>query len=128
MTQNVTLTDSEWVLMQIIWENQPCTLRTICNEANKKHKWTRHAIISFLKRMEAKKSISVEDARPRKLYRALIKKDETVLQEVQDVLDRAFDSKPLLMVSYLANNQVFSQEEIEELMQILQNGKEAQHD
>jgi len=128
MIQNAALTDSEWVLIQIIWENQPCTLRSICNEVNKKHAWSRHAVISFLKRMETKKTIAVQEASPHKLYRALISKEETVLQEAKDVLDRAFEGNPMLMVSYLANDKAFSEEELEELVQILRNGKEAQHD
>ena len=51
MSIEINLTANEWDIMKIIWELQPCTLRQICDEANKHHDWTRHAVISFLKRM-----------------------------------------------------------------------------
>lgn len=125
MCMEVNLTTNEWDIMKIIWAHQPCTLRTICDEANKTHSWTRHAVISFLKRMESKGAIYVEDAEPVKLYTAAITQDEAIRQELGSTLTRVFNDSPVMMVSYLARSNSFTDKEIEQMIAILKDGDEA---
>jgi BlaI family transcriptional regulator, penicillinase repressor len=124
LSNMIGISDNEWILMQIIWDKQPCTLRQICNEADKKANWSQHAIISFLKRMEKKGTISVEDARPVKLYRALVEKGATIQNELDNVLAKVYNGNPLLLVSSLVKQQQFTDEELAELIKILQQGKD----
>ncbi len=127
MSIELNLTDNEWDILKIIWAKQPCTLRTICDEINKQHPWTRHAVISFLKRMETKGSIKVEDASPVKLYRAAFKQDEAIRAQLDNTLTRVFDDNPLMMVSYLSKTNNLSDDDIEQMIAILKgqekNGK-----
>ena len=122
------LTDNEWILMQIIWDHQPCTLRKICDEARKKQVWTRHAVISFLKRMEAKGFISIEDAQPVKLYSSLVDRDSTVSREIDNVVERVCNGSPMLLVSNLVRQKVLSSDELQELINILNREKDGAKD
>ncbi|MBP5655714.1 MAG: BlaI/MecI/CopY family transcriptional regulator [Clostridiales bacterium] len=115
----VNLTPNEWDIMKIIWDKQPCTLRQICDEANKDHDWTRHAVISFLKKMEAKGAIKVKDADPVKIYSAVIAEDEAIKKELGSTLTRVFDNSPVKMVSYLAKTGSISDEQLEQMLAIL---------
>lgn len=125
MSMEINLTANEWDIMKIIWELQPCTLRQICDEANKHHDWTRHAVISFLKRMETKGAVYVEDADPVKLYTAAFEQDEAIRQELDNTLSRVFNDSPLMMVSYLAKSSKFSEDEIEQMIAILKAGDDS---
>ena len=122
MKDQVHLTDNEWDIMKIIWDKQPCTLRTICDEANKSHDWTHHAVISFLKKMEAKGAIKVKSSEPVKIYSAKIKEEDAIKKELGSTLTRVFDNSPVKMVSYLAKTGSISDEQLEQMIAILTAG------
>lgn len=124
MCMEINLTANEWDIMKIIWANQPCTLRVICDEANKSHSWTRHAVISFLKRMESKGAICVEEADV-KIYTAAVTQEDAIRQELGSTLSRVFNDSPVMMVSYLARSNSFTDKEIEQMIAILKDGDEA---
>ena len=122
MGKEIRLTPSEWDIMRIIWEKQPCNLRTICAEANKTHSWTRHAVVSFLKKMEAKGALHVEDADPFKLYSAAVEQDDAITQELGSTLTHVFGDSPVKMVSYLSKTGGITQDDIAQMIAILQDG------
>lgn len=124
MCMEINLTANEWEIMKIIWAQQPCTLRMICDEVGKTHSWTRHAVISFLKRMESKGAIHVEEAEPVKIYTAAIEQETAIRQELGSTLARVFDDSPIMMVSYLAKSNSFTEQEIEQMIAILKDGDE----
>lgn len=124
MSEEVNLTASEWDIMRIIWEHQPCTLRKICDESARAHAWTRHAVISFLKRMETKGAIRVDDTQRYKRYSALLEQDETMRHELSGTISRVFDGNPLLMVSFLAKSGKYTEAELQEMIDILKSGGE----
>ena len=125
MSNEVNLTASEWDIMKIIWDKQPCTLRMITDETDKNHSWTRHAVISFLKRMETKGSINVDDSGKVKVYTAAVGQEEAIRQELGSTLSRVFDDSPVMMVSYLAKSGNFTDEEIEQMIAILRDGDDS---
>ena len=125
MSKEINLTANEWDIMKLIWARKPCTLRMIIDETNKNHSWTRHAVISFLKRMEAKGTIHVEDAHPCKIYTAAVAQDEAIRQELDSTLTRVFDDSPVMMVSYLARTGSITDDEIAQIIAILKDGDDS---
>ena len=128
MKEHITLANSEWLLMQIIWEKQPCTYRQICDAACGPNGWTRYVVSSYLKRMEAKHVIRIEDAKPVKLYYPLLDKAEAIRTETEDVLNRVYNGDLLLMVQSAVHAQSLSNEEYTELVRLLQAGREHEND
>ncbi len=124
MEKRIALADSEWRLMQIIWEKHPITFREICAAARGGEGWTRHAVASFLKRMEAKGAIRAEDAKPVKLYFPLIERDDTIQKETGEVLERVYNGSLLLMAQAMARRQGLSDEEMEQLTALLEKGRQ----
>ncbi len=122
MNDEINLTPNEWDIMRIVWRYQPCTLRQICDHLAKTHTWTRHAVISFLKRMETKGVISVDDSQQYKLYSALIEQNETIQHELSGTISRVFDGNPMLMVSFLAKSRDYTEAELQEMIDILKSG------
>jgi len=125
MKEHTALAATEWRLMQIIWEKSPCTYRQICDAACEPYGWSKHAVISYLKRMEAKGAIRVEDAKPVKLYYPLLDKARAINAETEDVLDRVYNGSLLLMIQSAASARGLTERELDELERLLGAGREA---
>lgn len=112
------LSENEWYIMQALWEKSPSTLREICNALQSKKGWTKHAISSFLKRMEAKGAVRAEEGKLKKYY-AVWNQEETIGEETHAVLERVYRGDLLLMVSNAVKQQELTKEEMDGLRQLL---------
>ena len=63
MKQTVSLSDSEWIIMQEIWKRGEATFREICDGVADRE-WSKPAVAAFLKRMEAKAPSSARTPGP----------------------------------------------------------------
>lgn len=115
------LSDSEWKIMQLLWERAPETMTEITNALKAETGWTRHTVISFLKRMEEKGAIHHEEGEKARLYYPDWDKEDTVISETADFLDRVFHGKIGLMLNAMVQHKALSRQEIDELYEILQS-------
>ena len=119
MKYNSGLSENEWYIMQVLWEKSSASLREICDALKESKGWTKHAISSFLKRMQEKGAISVDENGKVKNYVAVWNKEETILEETQSIMERVYKGDLLLMVSNAVKEQKLTKEEIEELKNML---------
>jgi len=84
------ITQNEIVILNVIWERETATLRMIMDEICEKTLWSKHAIISFLKRMEQKGMIEVVSTSPVKQYVAWVPKDATLRKETNSFLKNIY--------------------------------------
>ena len=119
MKYNSGLSENEWYIMQVLWEKSSASLREICDALKESKGWTKHAISSFLKRMQEKGAISVDESGKVKNYVAVWNKEETILEETQSIMERVDKGDLLLMVSNAVKEQKLTKEEIEELKNML---------
>lgn len=119
MKYNSGLSENEWYIMQVLWERSSASLREICDALKESKGWTKHAISSFLKRMQEKGAISVDESGKVKNYIPLWNKEETILEETQSIMERVYKGDLLLMVSNAVKEQKLTKEEIEELKNML---------
>lgn len=119
MKYNSGLSENEWYIMQVLWEKSSASLREICDALNASKGWTKHAISSFLKRMQEKGAIFVDESGKVKNYIPLWNKEETILEETQSIMERVYKGDLLLMVSNAVKEQKLTKEEIEELKNML---------
>ena len=119
MKYNSGLSENEWYIMQVLWERSSASLREICDALKESKGWTKHAISSFLKRMQEKGAISVDESGRVKNYVAVWNKEETILEETQSIMERVYKGDILLMVSNAVKEQKLTKEEIEELKNML---------
>lgn len=118
----VKLSDAEWKVMEILWENAPKTMMEITNALKEETGWTKHTVMSFLKRMEEKGALHYEEGERAKLYYPDLKREDAVLQETEEFLDKVFHGKLGLLLNAMVQQKELSEEEIEELHQILESG------
>jgi len=119
MKYNSGLSENEWYIMQVLWEQPSATLRDICEALKETKGWTKHAVSSFLKRMLEKGAISVDERGKVRRYCPVWSKEETIREETQSILNRVYRGDLLLMVSNAVKEQKLSDQELEELKGLL---------
>ena len=68
MERSVSLSHSEWLIMQEIWKRGTATFREICDGVAAQN-WSKPAVAACLKRMEKKGASSCEEANTVELHR-----------------------------------------------------------
>lgn len=120
----IKLSEAEWKVMNLLWENAPRTMMQITNHFKGTTGWTKHTVMTFLRRMEEKGAVRHEEGERAKLYYPDIEKEETVLQETEDFLEKVFDGRMGLMLNTMVGKKALSREEIAELYEILRKAEE----
>ena len=86
--------------------------------------WTKHTVMSFLKRLEEKGALHYVEGERAKLYYPDVKKEEAVMQETKGFLDRVFHGNMGLMLNTMVQQKALTKEDMEELYAILEEGRE----
>ncbi len=113
------ITGSEQMILNLLWEKEGLSIQQMVDALEADTGWSRHAIISFLKKMESKGTVRYEELGRTKYYYAVAKKEEVVLETTRNILDRFFGGKLGAMVSYMAEADKLTPEDVQELHQLL---------
>ncbi len=117
--KNIALTESEWAVMECLWEKSPRTGRETVAWLDQKMGWTRSTTLTMLRRLEAKGAVAGNTEGELKTFRPLIAREEVAVRETENLLDRAYKGSLSLLVSSLTRKQSLPQKEIDELYAIL---------
>ncbi len=119
----IKISDAEWRIMAILWKVEPRTMMQITKELYEETGWTKHTVITYLKRMEAKGLIRFEEGKKAKLYYSDVARRDAVIGEKNNFLNKVFGGNTGLMVSTLIKQGNFSGKDIDELIDLLENKK-----
>ena len=119
MKKNIDLTNAEWSVMECLWDKSPRTGREVTQCLEEKAGWSRSTTLTLLSRLEAKGAVLTNSESGRKTFRASLKREDAVLHETEDFLERVYHGSLSMMVSSLTKKQVLSKAEIENLYAML---------
>ena len=119
-----SLTPTEWHLMECLWEHAPRTGREAADWLREHVSWTRSTTLTMLRRMSEKGAIRCEEQDGLLRYSPLIRREDAVLKETEDFLQRVYGGSVSLMMSAMTKKQKLSEEEIEELYAILREAEQ----
>lgn len=119
----VQLSNYEWKIMNLIWEEEPRTITQLTKALTDETGWSKHTVITYLKRLEAKGAVRYEEGERAKLFFADISRKDAQLQEIDSFLNKAFSGSLGLMVKTMIKDEKLSEEEIEELEDMLKRAK-----
>lgn len=119
----IRLSEAEWKVMNVLWEEAPQTIMELTRRFRETTGWTKHTIMTFLKRMEDKGAVYYEAGARAKLYYPKIERKEAVLQETEEFLERVFDGRMGLMLNTMVEQRALSGKEIAELHEILRRAE-----
>lgn len=115
----MNISGNEWSILEQLWESSPLTLKQLCDTVGRENGWTKHGVISTLRRMEAKGSITIEQTEARKYFRPAITQAQAKAQETSALARKAYGGSKLLLVSNIVAEEALTDAEIDELMAIL---------
>lgn len=125
--EKINLSDGEWKLMNLLWQNPPQTITHLTKELEQTTGWGRNVIITMLKRLEAKGAVCHEEGERAKLFYPCVERDGAVIEETRGFLNRMYQGRLSLLVNAMVNSSGLSDEEIEELKAILDKAEEERH-
>ena len=119
-----SITESEQIILEQLWEHGRLSIMQLVDALEETTGWSKHTIISFLKRMEEKQTVTYVAEGRTKYYSAVPERSEVVIESAQGVLDKFFGGRMGLMVSYMADARKLTREDVDELYDLLEKLKE----
>ena len=87
-------TEAEWKIMEVLWDHAPRTMSEITKALEPTTGWTRHTVITLLKRMLEKGTVAVDESGDVKRYTPLMTQEEASTQETRKFRATCFPAKP----------------------------------
>ncbi|HDK7160378.1 TPA: BlaI/MecI/CopY family transcriptional regulator [Clostridium botulinum] len=115
---------AEWEVMKLLWKENPLTSEKIINSLTKKMGWSTQTVKTFITRLLKKEAIGFEKVGRAYNYYPLISEDECIKAENQSFLQKVYDGAVGILFTRFLEEETLSEEEIEELEQILKDKKE----
>lgn len=113
------LTEAEWAIIQVIWENEPCAAPDVQELLEKSKKWTYSTVKTLMDRMVAKGLLKTEKIRNLILYRSVVTRKQAQNSEIMKTVKRAFDGAFTPMMQFLLDNNNLSQGQLDELENLI---------
>lgn len=122
--------ENEWIIMEVLWKNEkPLTATEIIAHLKGIKDVSPKTIRVLINRLLKKDIIgyTVDEHDSRIYHYFAVKTREACLAEKSErFLNSYFNGNPLGMVASFVQNERFTREQLEELIEILENGKEQQ--
>jgi BlaI family penicillinase repressor len=117
----IQLTDAEWKIMEVLWDHNPRSMPEITKILEPSMDWTRHTVITLLKRMQDKGTVTVDETGPVKMYTPRITREQASTDQTKKFLSRIFSGKASLLISNLVDSGQIEVEEIQSLLEMMKN-------
>lgn len=120
------ISESELVLMKIIWKNGGAALYSLIMEELEKDKneWKNNTVLTLLSRLAEKKFLKIRKIGRRNEYAATVTEAEYQAMQTQSFLDRVYGGNVKSLVATLLQQDILSAEELSEIESFWRNGNE----
>jgi BlaI family transcriptional regulator, penicillinase repressor len=117
------LFDSEWAILQVVWDREPCAAPAVQEVLQKDKGWAYTTVKTLMDRMVKKGLLKTERIRNLYLYRSAITRAQAQRGEILRTVKRAFDGALTPMMQFLIENESLSDQEYQELERLIRNRK-----
>ena len=124
--RQVTPTEVELEILQVLWEHQPSSVREVVDVLNQTRPRAYTSILSMLNVMFEKGLVTRELRGRAHVYRAGKSREKTLGGVVKDVLGRAFQGSTTSLIAQVLDQSKPSAEELDEIRRTIeawQNGE-----
>ena len=118
MQAHISISESEWVVMKIIWDEPPKTLQDILSEL-KHTAWSTTTIQTYLARLVKKGALTTKRQGKGYLYFPAISESDCQLAESKFFLSRVYDGSLSQMVKGFVKSGNLSEDELSELKKLI---------
>lgn len=118
MQTHISISESEWVVMKIVWSDPPKTLQDILSSL-KHTDWSTTTIQTYLARLVKKGALKTERQGKGYLYYPAVLESDCQLAESKSFLSRVYDGSLSQMVRGFVKSGSLSEDELRELKQLI---------
>jgi BlaI family transcriptional regulator, penicillinase repressor len=123
MPKATPISDSEWDVMEPIWEAGACTAAEVIKRLRATHDWNHSTIRTLLARLVEKGVLDYEVDGPRYIYRAAVSRRQCVRQKGRSFLQKAFGGDVAALVVHFVSEASLDHDQIEQLHRLLAQKK-----
>lgn len=123
MENHATLSHSEWIVMECLWE-RPHTLMELVSSLSKSVGWSKSTVATLVHRMEEKGIITFVMRGRAKIFSPAVTREEVTTRETKKLLQRAYNGSVGLLVNAMARSNGLTREDIDEIYEILRKAEE----
>ena len=120
MSEKTALTEAEWKIMQLLWDQSPMTMMEITRTLEKQTGWTKNTVTTLLKRMILKGTVHVDETCSVKRYHPVAVKEKVQREQTETLLTRLFSGKASLLVANLVEQGNMTEDELRQIKSILE--------
>lgn len=113
------ISDAEWTVMSLVWDNQPVDARFVIDQLAGPNKWSAATIKTMLHRLVKKDALHHEADGKRYIYRAKVRRSACVRQASRSFLDRVFGGQAAPALLHLVKTSSLSPDEVAQLRDLL---------
>ncbi len=121
MNSDITISEAESVVMEVLWGQHPLTADDIVAALAQQQNWQETTIKTLLNRLLKKGALSAVPEGRRYLYAPLLQRDDWVHRQSAGLLDRLFDGRVAPLVAHFGLHRKLSKKDIAELKQLIRD-------
>ncbi|MBN1787680.1 MAG: BlaI/MecI/CopY family transcriptional regulator [Sedimentisphaerales bacterium] len=115
------LTDTEWQVMNVLWERYPATARGISERLPKEINWAYTTIKTLLARLTEKGAVKESKKGNTSLYEPVLTRQQARRVALKSLANQAFDGAFGPLMHFLLEDQKLSKSQRQQLLEIVQN-------
>lgn len=120
MKKNKNISDSEWAIMNVLWEESNLTLRQIYEKVIDE-KWSYTTVRTLVTRLAEKEIIGADKNNPGNFkYYPLISESDCKGNAVTNFIDKVFDGSKSLLIASLTKDSNLTEKEQKELAALIE--------
>lgn len=114
------IADSEWRVMQVLWEHGPQTANEVVGKLSGEVKWKSRTIKTLISRLVKKGAVKVTEEGYRYRYSASVKESVCIRSETKSFVRRAYQGAAKPALAAFLEDVDLSSREIDDLQKILE--------
>ena len=120
---NAELTEAEWLIMKVVWQNEPCAAGTVQEALANSKDWAYSTVKTTMDRMANKGLLKIRKIRNLQLFSSIISEVDAKQGEFRKMLKRAFDGALTPMMQFLIEHEGLSKAESTQLRKLVNKTK-----
>lgn len=118
------ISESEWLVMRVLWSKSPLAAQEVFEQLDGKTKWKPKTVKTLIDRLVNKGAVKYEKDGRRYLYYPAVGRDECITTERRSFVRRVYGGVTKPMLAAFLEDAELSSEDIEELKNILEQKAE----
>lgn len=121
MRSTPKISNSEWHVMRVFWENSPLTANQVVEAMSDDTTWKSRTVKTLINRLVKKGALNYEEEGRSYLYSPTVNEEDCVRSESRSFLQRTFSGALMPMLVHFIEDESLTDKDIDRLTRILED-------